>query len=170
VKTQSCFCFIFICASAPTLMHYLIYKMQLQQFSVSLVTYWSYIVGGTETQMSFDTTSVEQYRWWCTSPWRWHEEIKHWILVWQKTSSSSSKSPHLLIGSTVPHNSLSSCSCSLFAWISVLKHLDSSLNESKPLHQLWKLVNVQPTACKLTELAQFICITCDMIGKVLTTR
>jgi len=70
-----------------------------------------------------------------------------------KTSSSPSESSPLLTGSTIPRNFLFSCSCSLFAWISVLKHLDSSLNESKPLHLLQKLVNVQLTACKLTELA-----------------
>lgn len=157
-KFRSSFVLFLFCASATTPLHHLIYKIQLQQFSVSLVTYWSYIVGGSETPVSFHTIVVEQYRWRCTSPRRWHEEIKHWILVRQKTSSSPSEPPHLLIRSTIPHNSLSSCSCSLFAWISVLKHLDSSLNESKPLHQLWKLVNVQPTACKLTELAQFICI------------
>jgi hypothetical protein len=69
-----------------------------------------------------------------------------------KTSSSPSESSPLLTGSTIPHNFLSSCSCSLFAWISVLKHLDSSLNETKPLHLLQKLVNVQLTVCKLTEL------------------
>lgn len=41
-----------------------------------------------------------------------------------------------LTASKHPHNSLSSCSCSLFVRISVLKHLDADINDSKPLSQL----------------------------------
>jgi hypothetical protein len=77
--------------------------------------------------------NVQQYRWRCTSPWRWLEGIKHCTLARQNPLLSPSD---LLIASKHPINSVSSRTCSLLARIDVLGYLHASSNESKPLLQL----------------------------------
>lgn len=68
-------------------------------------------------------SNVQQFRWRCTSPWRWLEEIRHWSLARQRHPLLLQ---HHLIASKHSYNSLSSCGCSLPFQISVLKHLDVS--------------------------------------------
>ena len=69
-------------------------------------------------------------RWWCTSRWRWLEEIKHWnperqrqLLLFQ----------NVLTASNHPHNFLSSC-CSLL--VRIFKHLDNGFGKFKPISSL----------------------------------
>ena len=78
-------------------------------------------------------SSVQQYRWRCTSPWRYLEEIRHRSLA---TQSPVLSLQNLLISSNHPHNSLSSCCYFLFLPLIVHKHLDISFNQSKPLSRL----------------------------------
>jgi len=74
--------------------------------------------------------NVQQYRWRYISLWSWLEGIKHWRLDGEtKIYFCPSKSPH---SKKSPHNSLSSFYSSKIFWIDVVKHLDASLNESKP--------------------------------------
>ena len=84
-------------------------------------------------------SNVQQFRWRCTSPWRWLEEIRHWSLARQRHLLLQ----HHLIASKHSYNSLSSCGCSLLFQISVLKHLDvSSINPSASVS--FKAVMVVP--------------------------
>ena len=76
---------------------------------------------------------VQQYRWRCTSPWRYLEEIKHRSLA---TQSPVLSVQNLLISSTQPHNPLSSCCYSHLVPLIVHKQLDASFNQSKPFSQL----------------------------------
>jgi len=76
-------------------------------------------------------SGVRQYRWRYTGPWIWLEEINHWSLA-RQISSSPSESPH----NKRPHNSLSSCCCSLLVPFIFLRHPDASFSQSKPLSQL----------------------------------
>jgi hypothetical protein len=77
--------------------------------------------------------SVQHYRWRCTSPWGWLEEIKRWSLARQTHPLIVQ---NLLTASKHPHSSLSSCCSSLPVPITVLKHLDASFSQSNPLSQL----------------------------------
>jgi hypothetical protein len=78
---------------------------------------------------------------------KWLEEIKHWnfarqrpVLWCNRWSKGPSNTPayFILLQNVIArkqrHNPLSSCCSSL---INVLKHLDASFSESKPLNQLW---------------------------------
>jgi len=78
-------------------------------------------------------SSVQQYRWRCMRPWRYLEEIRHRSLA---TQSPVLSLQNLLISSNHPHNSLSSCCCSLRVLLIVHKYLDASFSQSKPLSQL----------------------------------
>jgi hypothetical protein len=155
-KFRSAFVFI-LCFSNNTNASFNIQDAAAITFSIIIIIYWSYIVGGSETPMLFETIAVAQYRRWCTGPWRWHKksntefwEDKRHLPPLQNLLTSSQEARIFIIPClTVPAR----CSHE-----SVLRHLGSCLNESKPFHQIWKLVNVQPSACELNELVQFICI------------
>ena len=78
-------------------------------------------------------SSVQQHRWRCTSSWMRLEEIKYRNLV---RKGHLLLLQNLLTASKQPHNSLSSCFCSLPVPVNVLKHPDASFNEFKPLSRL----------------------------------
>jgi len=69
----------------------------------------------------------------CKNSWTWLEEIKHWSLVRQRPLIFLQNHP---IRSMHSHNSSSTCCCSPLVRIDVLKHLDASLSEFKPLSQI----------------------------------
>ena len=66
-------------------------------------------------------------------PWRWLEGIKSRRLARGRLHLLLR---NLLIASKQPHNSLSSCCCTLLVPINALKHPDKSFSQSKPLGQL----------------------------------
>jgi hypothetical protein len=70
------------------------------------------------------TSIVQQCRWRYASPWKWPADIKHWRLATQRRLLPLH---NLLTTSKHPHN------C---PFQSVLKHLDASFRQSKPLSQL----------------------------------
>jgi hypothetical protein len=77
-------------------------------------------------------STVQQYRWRCTSAWRWLEEIKYQSLSRQRPLLPLC---NLLSASKHPHNSPFSCCCSLLVPVSVFRHPDDSFSQSKPLGQ-----------------------------------
>jgi hypothetical protein len=60
--------------------------------------------------------NAQQLRWRWTIPWRWLEEMKHWSLA---TCRALHLFQNLLTASKNPHNSLSSCCCSLLVPVNV---------------------------------------------------
>jgi hypothetical protein len=78
------------------------------------------------------TSNVQRYRLRCMKPWRWMKEIKHWVLMRQRSLLLQ----NLLTASKDPHNSLSGCCCSLLCPINVLKGPDATFYQSHPHSQL----------------------------------